>query len=114
MLHKGSKISDYAEWLDRPDLQLDTELIDFHAHIIGDTPEAVTAIVWLKDDAPAETHTTEHERFLILEGACDITITGTTHSLKPGDALFIPLHASHHVTVTSPYPCKIILQRAAA
>lgn len=114
MLHKGSKIDDYAQWLNREDLQLDQPLIDIHACIIGYTPQAITAIIWLKDGAPPETHTNEQEKFLIVEGTCDIIIDNKVHKLQPGDMLEIPLFLSHEVRVTSRHPCKIILQRAAA
>lgn len=109
-----SKVADYEEWLQRPDLQLSEKLDGAFAHIIGLTPRAVTAIVWLSRGAPPETHTTEIEKFLVAEGSCDITVGDKVHSLKPGDMLTIPLHVTHHVLVTSSYPCKIILERAAA
>jgi len=113
-IHAGSKIEDYAQWLERADLKLQEPLEDAFAHIIGYTPEVTTAIVWLKYGATPEVHTDEQEKFLVVEGTCDITIGTTVHSLKPGDTLIIPLHAVHYVQVTSDYPCKIILQRAAA
>ena len=114
LLHKASKMSDYAEWIDRKDLQLDKPVQDIKAHIIANTSAALTAFVWLKDGAPPEIHKDVHENFLILEGTCDITIGDVVHSLVPGDLLSIPLHISHFVKVTSDIPCKIILQRIAA
>lgn len=113
-LHSGSKVSDYDEWLNRKDLQLQGELNDIEARIIGYSPQLTTAIVWLKKGSPPETHTNELEKFLIVEGTCDIIIDNKVHQLKPGDVLEIPLHLSHEVKVTSNCPCKIILQRAAA
>lgn len=113
-LHAASTIADYKPWLDRPDMVPEEPMEEASARIIGNTPQAMTAIVWLKYGAPPETHTHEYEKFLIVEGTCDITIDNKVHSLIPGDVLTIPLHATHHVRVTSPYPCKIILQRAAA
>lgn len=114
MLHKDSKVEDYAQWLNRPDLQLDEKLEDAYAHIIGYTPECISAIVWLKHGAPPETHTNELEKFLIVEGSCNITIDKTVHSMRAGDVLIVPLYSSHYVAVTSACPCKLILQRAAA
>ncbi len=114
MLHMNSKVDDYAQWLNREDLQLNVPLEDAYAHIIGYTPQATTAIVWLRHGAPPETHTAEQEKFLIAEGTCEITIGNDVHSMNPGDVLIIPLHVSHHVRVTSAQPCKIILQRMAA
>jgi len=114
MLTIDSKPADYEEWLRREDLQLKAPLEDAYARIIGYSPEVTTAIVWLKYGAPPETHSTEQEKFLVVEGTCEITIGNDVHSMRPGDVLIIPLHISHHVRVTSEEPCKIILQRAAA
>ncbi len=113
-LHEGSKIIDYTTWLDRADLYPAEPLTDVHASIIGYTPQLTTAIVWLTYGAPQETHTSELEKFLIVEGTCDIIIGKDIHSMRPGDTMTIPLHIPHSVKVTSDYPCKIILQRAAA
>jgi mannose-6-phosphate isomerase-like protein (cupin superfamily) len=114
ILNNDSKISDYNEWLNRPDMVKQADFNGMYVKIIGYTPEASTAIVWLQDETPYEVHTDEHEKFLILEGTCDIDIDGTIHSMVPGNYLSIPLHAGHVVKVTSQTPCKLILQRVAA
>jgi mannose-6-phosphate isomerase-like protein (cupin superfamily) len=114
-LHPGSRISDYAAWLNRQDLaELPSGFDDLHARLIGYTEKMVTAIVWMRSMAPQETHTDEYEKFLILEGSCDVSIGTDIHSLVPGDYISIPLHVSHHIKVTSLQPCKVILQRVAA
>jgi mannose-6-phosphate isomerase-like protein (cupin superfamily) len=113
-LTKESRISDYIEWLEREDLALKAPLQDINARIIGYTPQMTTAIVWLDKGAPPETHTNEFERFLIVNGTCNIIVDGQDNHLKPGDVFSIPLHLSHTVIVTSSEPCRIILQRAAA
>ena len=87
---------------------------DVYAKLISFSPEVTTAIVWLKDMAPQEVHHTEYERFLIIEGSCDITIGEDIHSLSYGDFLEIPLHVTHSVKVTSIVTCKVLLQRMAA
>ncbi|WP_026260064.1 cupin domain-containing protein [Segetibacter koreensis] len=114
MLQKESKIADYKEWLSRPDMIMPPDTEDVHARIICYTPEVTTAIVWIKDMAPSEVHTNEIEKFLIVEGTCEIIIEKDIHSLKAGDFLEIPLYKSHYVKVTSGIPCKVILQRVAA
>jgi quercetin dioxygenase-like cupin family protein len=114
LLQEGSLVSDYAPWLDRSDLQLKDTEEDVKAYIIGHTPEALTAIVWLKYGALPEEHTAEHEKFLVVEGSCTITIGTEVHCLGPGDQLSIPLYVPHSVHVTSDIHCKIILQRLAA
>jgi mannose-6-phosphate isomerase-like protein (cupin superfamily) len=114
VLNNSSRITDFNAWLERKDMALPNNFTDFHAKIIGYTPAAITAIVWIKEMAPQEVHDDEYEKFLIVEGTCDITIDGEVHHLVPGDYLSIPLHKAHHVTVTSIVPCKVILQRLAA
>jgi mannose-6-phosphate isomerase-like protein (cupin superfamily) len=114
LLHEGSAVSDYAEWINRQDIYLPGDFKDFYAKIIGYSPEVTTAIVWIKDGAPEETHTHELEKFLILEGACDITIEDEIHHLVAGGFLSIPLCKKHNVRITSSIACKLILQRIAA
>ncbi len=113
-LNGSSTLADFEPWLSREDMVLEEELESVHAKIIGHTPEQTTAIVWIKEMAPAEVHTNEFERFLIVEGTCDIQIGETIHQLQAGDFLSIPLYENHFVTVTSSIPCKVILQRVAA
>ena len=113
-LNENSVISDYNQWLTRDDIRLPENFKDFHAQIIGYTPEVTTAIIWIKEMAPQEMHKKEFEKFLIVEGTCDITIEDKVHSLKKGDYLSIPLYKNHDVKITSLIPCKAILQRIAA
>lgn len=113
-LHEQSKVAEFAEWLEREDMVLPEDFEDVHVRIIGFTPQATTAITWLKYGSPEEVHEAQYEKFLILEGTCDITIDGNVISLVPGDYLSIPLHKPHDVKVTSALPCKVILQRIAA
>jgi mannose-6-phosphate isomerase-like protein (cupin superfamily) len=113
-LQTGATLADYAEWLDRPDMVKPSWFEDIHARIIGYTPQATTAIVWIKEMAPEEVHNNEYEKFLIVEGTCDIIVEGEdVHHLVPGDYLAIPLYKNHVVKVTSEIPCKVILQRIA-
>ena len=113
-LNSETKIKDFEVWLNRPDMQLRDDFDEIQSTIIAHEPDKLTAIVWLKYGAPTETHTTEYEKFLIVEGSCDLTIGTTVHHLKAGIYLSIPLYVSHDVKVTSAIPCKIILQRVNA
>jgi mannose-6-phosphate isomerase-like protein (cupin superfamily) len=114
ILHPDAQIHDYAEWLNRADMKLPAHFTDVHAKIIGYTPEAITAIVWIKEMSPQEVHDVQHEKFLIVEGTCTITIEDHgAHQLVPGSVLSIPLHKNHTIVVTSDIPCKVILQRIA-
>jgi mannose-6-phosphate isomerase-like protein (cupin superfamily) len=114
VIYEGSKIEDYREWLDRPDMMAPEEFDNIHAKYICITPELKCAIVWIKEIAPDEVHKDEHERFLIVEGTCDIYVDGHVRHLVPGDVFFVPLHSNHHVIITSDIPCKAVLQRIAA
>lgn len=113
LLHKESSVSDYSAWLLRNDMVSHSK-DDIVAKIIGFSPEVITAIVWIKNYAPQEVHDNEYERFLIVEGTCDIIVGDETKSLVAGDYFEIPLHKNHLVKVTSIIPCKVILQRVAA
>ncbi len=113
VLNESSAIEDYAPWLNRTDMMVPDDN-DIFAKIIGYTPEAITAIVWIKEYAPHEVHDHEFEKFLIVEGTCNIIVEDTVHALIPGDYFAIPLHKNHLVKVTSAIPCKVILQRIAA
>ncbi len=115
VLNENSSPEDYATWLKRPDLNLfRPEEDNLFARIIGYTPEMTTAIVWIKHETPREIHHHEHERFLIIEGTCDILVGDKSNHLVPGDYFDIPLHEYHMVKVTSSIACKAILQRIAA
>jgi mannose-6-phosphate isomerase-like protein (cupin superfamily) len=114
ILNEHSRIADYGEWLNRTDMILPNHFDELFAKLIGYTAQATTAIVWIKSMAPHEVHHDEFERFLIVEGTCDIIIGEKTYQLIAGDYLQIPLHQGHHVKVTSAIPCKVILQRIAA
>ncbi len=114
LLNSLSKVEDYQQWINRPNMQDFDESQEISAKIISANEQAQTLIIWLKTGAPIEIHDKEYEHFLIVEGSCDITIGEDVHSLVPGDYLSIPLYIGHSVKVTSPFACKIILQRVAA
>lgn len=113
-LHVNSLISDFQEWLNRPDFVLTEPLDEIDARIIAATPQMTTAIVWIKNGSPPEIHKNEYETFLIIEGTCNIIVDGKDNHLKSGDVFTIPLYLSHTVIVTSKIPCKLILERLAA
>lgn len=114
VLNERSTVTEYASWLNRPDMVLPAGFNDIYVKIIGNDTKAVSAIVWIKDSTPYEIHEQEFEKFLIVEGTCDIITSQSTISLKEGDYYNIPLHIGHEIKVTSKKPCKVILQRVAA
>lgn len=114
ILNENSTAADYAEWINRPDFANPENVEDIIVKLIAHTPQATSAIVWIREMAPDEVHHNEYEKFLILEGTCDIIVGEKSHSLKAGDYFQIPLHEDHRVVVTSNVPCKVVLQRVAA
>lgn len=114
LLNPQSKISDYDQWVLKPEMAVPENFKDSFAKIIGANQIATTMIVWLTTEAPHEVHHDQYERFLILEGSCELTIQNKINYLKPGDYIEIPLHVVHNLVVTSVVPCKVILQRVAA
>jgi mannose-6-phosphate isomerase-like protein (cupin superfamily) len=114
VLHKGSKLSDYAQWLNRDDMVLSPDFKDMYAKIIGSVPGTITAIAWLRNISVQEVHDNEIEKFLIVEGTCDIIVGEKAYNLRRGDYFEIPLHKVHTVKVSEDILCKVILQRVAA
>ncbi len=114
VMHQASKVSDYARWLNDPAIARPENADALFYVPIDQRDGEATAVLWLTLGAPEETHTDEIEKFLILEGTCDIHMAGEVHRLVPGSYLSIPLHTPHTVKVTSEVPCKILLQRIAA
>jgi mannose-6-phosphate isomerase-like protein (cupin superfamily) len=113
-LNENAKIEDYTSWLNRSDLQLSKALTDIDIKLIGHDSKITSAIVWIKEATPYEIHEHELEKFLIIEGTCDIITDDKTYSLVAGDYFCVPLHLGHVVKVTSLVPCKVVLQRVAA
>ncbi|WP_347159447.1 cupin domain-containing protein [Pontibacter chitinilyticus] len=111
VLTPDSRAEDYASWLQQAEMVLPSDADDIYARIIGYTPAATTAIVWIKDKADDEVHEDEYERFLILEGTCRIIAGEEIYHLSPGDYFEVPLHTPHMVEVTSDVACKVVLQR---
>lgn len=64
--------------------------------------------------SPEEVHTDVIEKFLVIEGNCEIRTAASTTRLSPGSVHSIPLHVVHEVVVTSAVPCKVIVRRVAA
>jgi mannose-6-phosphate isomerase-like protein (cupin superfamily) len=111
VLTQNSCISDYEQWLNNEDAVLPDDAEGMYARIIGYTPTATTAIVWIRENSDKEVHHDEYERFLIVEGTCHLTAGEEIHALAAGDFFAIPLHTPHQIVVTSDIPCKAILQR---
>jgi mannose-6-phosphate isomerase-like protein (cupin superfamily) len=111
ILSESSRIEDYEFWLNQTDMHLPESADNLYAKIIGYSPAATTAIVWVRTMSDPEIHQDEYERFLIVEGTCNIMAGGKNYQLKSGNFFEIPLNTEHVLTVTSEVPCKAVLQR---
>ena len=114
IMNESTKTEDFDLWLNRADMQQPSNFDEYYAKIISYTPEMITAITWIKNIAPDEAHHDEHEKFLILEGTCDIIVEDKVYQMVAGDFFAVPLYKNHVIKVTSKIPCKVILQRMAA
>jgi mannose-6-phosphate isomerase-like protein (cupin superfamily) len=114
VLNRNSKIADYSLLVDNKEMTAPEDFTDMFVKIISSQVFVTTAIVWVKDKVPYETHDHEFEKFLILEGSCDVILHENVVSLGRGDYFAIPLHTGHLIQVTSKTPCKLILQKIAA
>lgn len=110
LLHSHSTLTDYAKWTG-PEHVRPEGSGNMHYIPLDMSDDRQTALVWLEHEEPTEIHTDCVERFLIVEGTCDVTIGQDIHSLIPGNVLTIPMFIEHSVRVTSAIPCKAILQR---
>ncbi|HQW41052.1 MAG: cupin domain-containing protein [Flavobacteriales bacterium] len=110
LLHHKSTVADFASWIGtdhvRPEGAGNMQYIP-----LDESDDRQTALVWLEQEEPTEIHTDCVERFLILEGTCDVTIGNELHAMIPGNVITIPMFTEHSVRVTSTMPCKAILQR---
>ena len=114
VINPRSVAADFACWLDLPEMVRPADAEDTFFIPFADNINGLSAVVWLVTGSPKETHDRCVEKFLILEGSCEIEFPDKVCVLKVGDVLSIPLHTPHSVKVTSTMPCKIILQRIAA
>lgn len=114
ILHAGSSRSDFAQWLDLPTMVPPATYEDPFFIPIGQTATALTAVVWMRKGSPEEVHKDVIERFLVIEGTCEIRTASHTFILGPGSVHSVPLHVPHTVVVTSAAACKVIVQRSAA
>lgn len=110
LLHNKSTIVDFASWTGAEHVRPEGSG-NVHYILLDESDDRQTALVWLEHEEPTEIHTNCVERFLILEGTCDVTIGKELHGLIPGNVITIPMFTEHSVRVTSTIPCKAILQR---
>jgi len=75
----------------------------------------VTYIAWATKGAVVEeSHASEDEYLLMLQGTCTIKVRGVTTEYKAGDIVFIPRNTVHRAEVISDETMIIVGQRIAA
>ncbi len=75
----------------------------------------VTYIAWAKKGSVVEeSHASEDEYLLMLEGTCTIQANGVTTKYQAGDIIFIPRNTIHRAEVISEEPMIVVGQRIAA
>lgn len=84
---------------------------NMHVAYLDCPPHLASALVWVKFYVTEEEHDECHEAFHILEGTCEVLVGDALRRMGPGESISIPLHTPHSVRVTSPFPCKAVVQR---
>lgn len=114
ILRKTSKGTDYAYWLSLDNIAPPAEYENLFFIPIAQNEDGLSAVVWINGHVEKEMHEDSIEKFLVLEGSCQINIEGEVFRLNAGDYLSVPPLLWHTVDVTSDIPCKLIVQRVAA
>lgn len=57
-------------------------------------------------------HTTPHEALIhVLDGEAEVSIGGTPHRVRPGEALHLPAGVPHAVQARSPFRMMLVMLR---
>lgn len=77
-------------------------------HKLDTDAHASTYIIWVKKSVKEHFHKDHTEIVYVLEGQGEMTLGDQTHSISPGDYIFIPKGTHHSVRVTSTSPMKVL------
>jgi quercetin dioxygenase-like cupin family protein len=102
-----------ANWWQKlvKDIAIPSDFENIYLHPLREESKIHQFVAWAKLGVPDENHPEMQESFLILEGACRCQIGSDFFEYQAGDFFEIPLHTDHNLTVISPQPVKVILQR---
>lgn len=109
LIHKKSNVLQWQKLVESLEPVTVVEGLPVHPLRIDDKVQIF--VVWADEKVDNETHETESESFLILEGTCTCNVGGIDYDLKAGDFLGIPTYTNHTLKVTSNQPVKFIVQR---
>ncbi|MFK7906487.1 MAG: cupin domain-containing protein [Chitinophagales bacterium] len=109
LIHKKSDVRQWQKLAES--LQPITVVEGLPVHPLRLDDKVQLFVVWVDKKVDNESHETESESFLILEGTCVCNVGGIQYDLKAGDFLGIPTYTEHTLKVTSNQPVKFIVQR---
>jgi len=109
LIHKKSDVRQWQKLVES--LEPVTVVEGLPVHPLRIDEKVQLFVVWADEKVDNETHETESESFLILEGTCICNVGGINYDLKAGDFLGIPTYTEHTLKVTSAKPVKFIVQR---
>lgn len=111
MIHYMSKGVDLERWSKGPGTEAPLEYENRYSVELGRREGVRTYLVYVKKEVEEEEHDNLIERFILLEGECNVRMGEKVVTVKGESYFEIPLHTKHSVEVTSEIPCKFICQR---
>ena len=79
--------------------------------IINSKAGSITLFSFDRDEGISE-HTTPFEALAtILDGECEIRLSGVVHLLKEGETIIMPAHAPHALTAITPFKMMLVMIR---
>jgi quercetin dioxygenase-like cupin family protein len=79
--------------------------------LVDDTSGIVTLFAFDQGQRLSE-HTSPYDALVhILDGACEITISGETHTVCAGELIIMPADSPHAVSATQPFKMMLVMIR---
>jgi len=79
--------------------------------IINSKAGSITLFSFDRDEGISE-HTAPFDALaIILDGECEIRLSGVVHLLKEGETIIMPAHAPHALTAITPFKMMIVMIR---
>jgi len=79
--------------------------------IINSKAGSITLFSFDKDEGISE-HTAPFDALaIILDGECEIRLSGVVHLLKEGETIIMPAHAPHALTAITPFKMMLVMIR---
>ena len=79
--------------------------------IINSKAGSITLFSFDRDEGISE-HTAPFDALaIILDGECEIRLSGVVHLLKEGETIIMPAHAPHALTAITPFKMMLVMIR---